>query len=292
MDCKKCGTSCVEGAVYVRGLLGYTQKKAEGWAVATMLSYLVGAAAFIGLHNVSLQSGMEMSKVIAPSGATKAGICFCVIFLGGHFLCRFIADVCDKKKHLFTKGFVLKATFAVIGAGFAAVVFAVVKNAGFTLKVLESNALMETVMSFPASNVEITTIFGVLGGEISNYSKISETVYMACTWNTVAEAALLATLVSAAFALGANLRLISGKKSVGAMIASATCLAFSVLLLVASVSSWGQVETAFGYLETTNVDSNFAKEICAVVFSAFLLTVSIVTAFIKKRALPQEKNEI
>lgn len=295
-----CAFAVVAITVYVRGLLGFTQKKAGGWAVATALSYIVGATAFVSLHNIRVQSSLqtgsqldvsELSNAITYNGATKAGIVLCAIFIGAYFACRFFERILEKGRGVFTKKFALATALSVVGVAFVSVVFSVVKNAGFTINVTEGKTTVETFMSFPLANVEILSMFGSLGKNVAQYAQISQEVNTACIWNTVAEITQLVTLVCVGIALGANLRSFAGKKQGWATVSSVLSLACSVTLLVASASAWNCVETAFAYAESTSssvIETSLVRPICAVVFSVLLLVVSVICGCVKKRKATEE----
>lgn len=288
-----CVFAIVSVVIYVRNLLGYTQKRAGGWAVATMLAYIVGATAFVGLHNTSVPSSgiIEFSNLITYNGATKAGIVLCAIFLGVYFVCRFIENALQKGKSLLTKNFVLATALSVIGVAFASVVFGVMKNAGFTIKVTADETTVETLMSFPLANVEILSMFGVLVENDTTYTLISQEMYWTCFSNTVAEICLLLTLVFAGICIGANLKGVVGKEKFWAIATSVLCVVCSVICLVENASAWKHVQEAFAYAKPFSPDileTSFAKPICAVVFSTLLLIISVIGGCMKKRKWAEE----
>ena len=146
-------------------------------------------------------------------------------------------------------------------------------------------------MSFPRANVEILSMFGVMGKTGATYTLISQEMYWTCISNTVAEICLLLTLVFAGICIGANLKGVVGKGKFWAIATSVLCVVCSVICLVENASAWKHVQEAFAYAEPTSksvMETSFAKPICAVVFSTLLLIISVIGGCMKKRKWAEE----
>lgn len=121
--------------VYVRNLLGYTQKTCGKWVVACVASYLGGMVSLCALSEVFVEMtySFDWSVKNGLDGASKTGLILCTIFLTLHI----VGGLLSRGKEAFTGKNIVKFALSLGGVVFVIVLLACLANVGLTIAVEE-----------------------------------------------------------------------------------------------------------------------------------------------------------
>ena len=289
----------VATVIYVRGWLGRTQRKADKCALACVISFFVGAAAFYCLHKYSLSAmGSEVAAEmleeygmttvgIAFNSATKAGIVLCIVCVALFVVCKVVV----MGRELATAKNIGKLVLFVLGTAFAIVVLLLVKNAGNAVELMEiDDGVTESVrmkVGFLGTNSVFGELFAVRAGTTENYVLITSKLATMRSYNVLAQIASILVLCSIAVALYTNIKNVVSKKQSSALVWWILSFVYSVSLLIFSVLSWGQFKEILvlygekGENFANLVTTSYVNQICAIVFSVLGLATSIVSLIVK-----------
>ncbi len=275
---------------YVRNWLGYTQKKADKWAIACIISFFIGSALFVAIHNIDVSgsafSFLGYSASIGANSATQIGIFLCAFALASYVGCRAVVMGFEKKKQMLAKDNILRMVFALVGVTAASVVFGIAKNTGFTLEISGDGEDAYVRMSFSLINMMAAVMFGSMGGNYDGYREASVRVEVTTILNWAAQVLVLAVIVLTAIILFKNLRALHSENDKPCVSLSVFTFALSVLTLVLFIVSWICFRSAMQLAEFEGkYSTNFASVICLVLFSGAQMAVAIV-----KKSLQKGKN--
>ena len=308
---------CVVGfatVAIVKYILSWTKKtenKANGWALASILSFLIGAIWFYSY--VKTSGAIEGAKELGISnseaetkfnGATIVAIILCAVCVVTSVVFRFMG----KGKEPWTGKRLGGTVCAIVGVLFAGVVLAMTQFAGFNFtmstaglaaeyEILEQynvdNLLVKVLTGFGYFNVAANTVFSELitfdlGAEL--YNELTSELSILNAYNVIAQVGVLLLTVFAAFSVYANVRGVQGERNKGVLWA-AFAVGSAVLVLVFHILSYGKFMNIIKLGETGEalealekmLSASFGVSICSVVFALLLLGVSIVRfVFVKK----------
>lgn len=121
--CAVVGFAIVASIIFVRNCMGLSQRKADKWAIATIISFFAGVVTFCGLHRFSLSyNGIE--GVMKLSSATVWGIVLCSIALVCSVVCKIISQ---GKENLQPKK-IIGLCLSVLSIAFCATLFGMLGN--------------------------------------------------------------------------------------------------------------------------------------------------------------------
>lgn len=293
--------SIVAVSIYVKSWLSNTEKRADKWALASVASFFIFALAFLsvhtfairGLESISANMSSEVLEVLEGyglsgatvllSGATKAGIILCAIFIGLFGLCRLAQH---GKKLLKVKTLVPMA-LAVVCIVFASLTLAMVKSSAFTIYF--GNELVEIGidLSYSLSNMTAIGIFmtGCTELEILDYKDCTIALDTMLTCNSIAQICLIVTIIFAGISLFTSIKkMVYGK---GSSAWSVLAVLGAITVLVLTIVSQGQFEKGMNIMIGEEMygkifTPNYTKAICAVVFAVLSSIVDIVYSAVKK----------
>ncbi len=286
--------SIVTIAVYVRNVLGYSEKKADVWGIAAMVAYLLCSLMFIGYHKVSADyEGLEEMATIQANGATVAGIVLCSIALAGCVINRMMTDVIEKGKLLFTSRYITKVVCSIIGIICVSVALAFAKNIGVSLRFTVLGETTSIAGCYPLASASFAMAFGAYGKELPNYYAVSDAIYTMHQWNLTAQIFLMIAMAFMAMALICLLSSFSSKKKTGLIVVAFFAVCAMVFVLVSGVMSMEAAKQAFSYsvdsARTFKMDSKIVPHIIALVCSVLLIAVSIANIVLRKREKEAEE---
>ncbi len=249
--------------------------KYERYAIAAILSFILGAAAFLAINSATASLTSSNNVSISYSGATLAGIILCGIFLG-----FYVASKIARIGKEFTK----KQTISGFVCSMCAILFAVLV-AAFTVSpaanivVIDGRDSIDTALNFQAVNMLISTIYSSpADGAMPEYF---DATYIC---SAMAQAVQLVLLVLAVVTL---MKYIGG---IGDNMKSRLNMSVPVFILAAVYLVFTCLTIHFGteLLDDPSVSlSIVAAPIVAVIFSALTLAASITHKAMAKNAVQE-----
>lgn len=270
---------------YVLGWVKKTGVKANGWALATVVSFLVGSVAFYSLLNMRIEvysSTEVVSAFLKLNGATQAGIIICAIALVTGIIFQLIA----KGKAFWTGKKAVGFVFSAISLAFAGVLLGLAQYANFGFEYEEYGQGGVVInSSYLLFNLVLDIALGTSVSSFADkYYEVTSSLHMFNVWNVCGQIAVIFVALFAGLTLIFSLRgLTSEKKNYG--LAWAICLLImAVFLLVCTLLARNAMEMILidmgSYLTESPLDYKVGVSITAVVFSALLLAAEIVRAAI------------
>ena len=288
---------------YVLSWVRKTENTANGWALASVVSYLVGAVLFfahVRMRIVSYGSvdlgGMDFSAMLGNEGGTEfngvtvVGIVLGLVAVG----LGLIANMLSKGKTPWTGKRILGTVFGFAGVVFGGVILAVSQFSASGFDFFSEEGSLEFFAGFGLFNQAWDVVFCMLlqmdvGAKA--YSQATTVLAQMNAFNVICMLSVVGLAVVAGGALCSNARGMQGGKSC-AVIWLGLALAFSVVFLVFNILAWNSFMEVFeiivdaidGDMSAVEFNGKFAAPICAVVFSAISLAVAIVrSVFVKKQ---------
>ncbi len=318
---------CVAGfaiVAIIKYILSWTRKTentANGWGLASVISFLAGAVFFYGYNQIEVlidgvPQTLDMGMTTSFNGATATAIVLCACFVGLSVVFKLIG----KGKASWTGKNLVGTVCSLVGVLFAGVVLAMSQYAGFGLdlstaslayeyEILEElgldSAKLELLAGFgtfnATANLELSSIITPELG-VKLYNALTADLKVMNVYCVISQLSVLALTVFSILSLYGNMRGTQGEKD-RSLIWSACAVGSAVVLLIFSILTHekflsicadlvGDLTTGTpvegeGLMERM-LDLNFAIPICAVVFSMLMLAVAIVRSAICKKAKTQE----
>ena len=271
----------VATVVYVRNLMGLTKRKADKWAIVTVLSFLAGAIAFFGLHKVVF-NGTYNSQIfeikLVASSATNWGIVLGAIALLGGVICKMVAG---GKENLRAKK-IVGLSLSLGSIVFCCLLFGFIGNYATALSFRIDGALVEMKLGNTLSNQIAISAFEGLGAELDGSSYRDLTLYLETftILNTAIQVFLLVTLVAVVICSAKNLKnFLGGKQNSGLGMAIISTV-FALVCLILHIVANGCLTSIFDIFELEEegikIISDFASPICLFVFSIVNLAAACV----------------
>ena len=272
---------------YVLGWVKKTEKKTNGWALATVVSFLLGSVLFYSVLNMraELYSSTEVvSAFLKFNGATVAGIIICAIAL----VIATILQIIAKGKAFWTGKKVISFVFSAISLAFAGVLLGLAQYAGFGFEYAEyGQGNMSINCGYLSFNLVLDIALGSSASSFADtYYEVTCNLHKLNVWNICGQIACILVALFAGVALVFSLRgLTSEKKNCG--LAWAICLLITaIFLLVCTLLAHNAMELILidlaADLTESPLDYKVGVSITAVVFSALLLAAEIVHSAIGK----------
>lgn len=266
---------------YILGWIKKTYENATGWALACIFSFLIGAVVY-SLYS-SEKLGMDVKTVL--NGATVAGLVLCAIAI----LSCVASAIAEKGKEFWQgakgKTFICTAVCTVL----ASVLFIFTQHSAYYVNVSSNVATVFGNSNYLGFAVGMD--YSLAATLSSGYSEYAEITAQLSGLNAFA---LLAQLLSVGMAIFAGLslraQLVGTVKqtkgallwAIGATVCAAAVLVFSILMHV----SLAEILSLFAQGDRETVlESNFAVQICTLIFAVLLVIGSAArSSFAKKIA--------
>lgn len=275
---------------YILSWVKKTENKANGWALATVGSFLAGAVLFYSLLNLRLEvsSGVESIGVYTKlNGVTVAGIILCAVAVVTGIVFRLIA----KGKEFWTGKKIVGFVFTAVSVAFAGVLLGLAQNAGFGMEYATYRGeSLELGFGYLAFNFVLDLGLGASVESFGDvYHEVTNYLFQLNSWNVCAQIAGIFTAILAAVTLVFSLRGLTGeKKSYGIIWASGLCLV-TIFLLISTLAAQSAMNEILFYMGADALENSFTYpvgvSVAAVVFSFLLLAGEVVRLFVGK-----EKN--
>lgn len=281
---------------YTLAWLNGEEVKIDGWALATVLSFLVGSALFYAHIRFAgnVEATVEQEEIYLDiftkfDKTTVAGIVLCAISVVIGVVFRLLA----KGKEFWTKQTIGKMVLSGLGLACACTVFALAKNVAIVgeIGVMLGVANAKVEGGYMLVNVVSDILMGAATStEMKSYYQITQNLSTLNVYNVIAQILLIALAVWSALMVLANVRGVAGEKQSG-MIWSILSTLTAAALLVFTILSFnclsGIVDLlveemgAEGY--EYSLRGNYGSLICSIIFSAFMLALSIIRWVLVKR---------
>ena len=274
---------------YVRNLLGKTEKKATGWAIATLLSYVGGLSCFIALNCVVLeqtQSSISLNvSTVGADGASVAGL----ITAGLSTMLGIGCYLAAQGKGAIRKGAVLRWATAFGCCVLGIVLFNCLVNV-VGVGELDYN---EKQMSIGGSGLTASCIYISMFGQIGK--GMEDFANKLFTNGLFAQLCSVLAIVATAGYLASNFRRISEEKGgvasvVWASVAFVASVGLMIFTIVQSVVMLDVIDASLnvGEGETAYMSSRLGLPIVTVVFSAVALIAAIVSLALNRKNAKKE----
>ncbi len=282
---------------YVRSWVYKSEDNSFGWALATVVSFLVSATLFYAYCRVSSSGNGSLlggggETTCSYNGATSTAIIFIGIFVGLAIVCRIVAA----GKSIWTSAKLGKTVCALIGITVTCVLLGIVRASGSSFTVMVQGQTVEASAGYlnfaTAVDIALAAMASTMVDEQGAlYEKITDELAMMNVYAMIAQVLLFAVAIFAAIALYKNIRSATGEKKSG-LVWSILAVVSSAVLLVFHILTWNSFEGAYGKLlnalsqnsgTTYTLSTSCAVPICLIVFSVLLLAASIVGKALTKK---------
>ncbi len=284
---------------YVRSWVRKQEDASFGWALASALSFLVGATLFYEYNReVAQTKGINLGVISGTSeistyynGATSTAIVLIGIFVGIAIVCRILSA----GKGIWTRKNLGKIVCSFVGLTFACLILGLVRGAGlgFSLTINSNEASLSSgYMNFAlAIDVALAT---VVNKELAGYERITDLLSVMNVYALLAQLLLFAVAVFAVTSIHKNACGVNGGKKSGLLwsilttVSSVLLLVFHILMANAFTDAYlTAVKNTAGTVTTTSIyliEVSYAMPICLIVFSVLLLAGSIVRCVFQKKS--------
>lgn len=273
---------------YATGWINGKHVNVEGWSLAAISCFLIGAVTYFAFNNVSVSgegldnalAGVNSTGSVLFNGETVTAIVLCAICVITSVVFRMIAEGAA----LWTKENIQKQIFAIISVIIAAAVFGVSQNFAFAFS-LEKSGLSATLGTayLPLSG-GITIGMAEVFSErtVKGYYAMTNALAVMNNFSIFAAISSLAVAVFAGLALMESVRGVTEKED-KALLWSILALSFAVLTLVFSIFAVSGLAKVFNVVQDISgvenpeniVNGNFTAPILAVVFGVGLLIINL-----------------
>ena len=285
---------------YVKYATGQAKKTGAGWSIASMLVFLLGAAAFYTLNVLTASiavdasgstlsmSVTEISVGIAFNKATVTGIVMVAIFFALFIAASFVSFGKEWKKASFIK----TAIFTVVGGAITFVVFAIMQDAYVGIAVADGASMNKITVngSLTYGMTIFLSVISTLSNKVVTAAEGCITAAFVC--QLLELVFVLAILVCAAMSILERVKNVNGAKNTG-LVWNIVITALSVGVLVCGIVGQAQLPAVMeAYYEYAHVAASEqvqytvapAAAIVGLVFAQINLAISIVQAAICKDA--------
>lgn len=278
----------------VKYSVGWAQGKhvnVEGWSLASVISFLIGAVTYYAFNSVSAGSDLGEIGSLLGGADFSGGVQFndvtvtAIVLLSVCTVVSVVFRMLCEGKALWAKENIAKQTLVLTAVVLSAVAFGVSQSAAFAFA-LEADGVS---LEIGANYIQLSG--GITVGMASAFAKTSAKGYAAMTaavatmntFSVLAAIFAVALSVFSGLALMGNLRASTGEKD-GTLLWSILALASAVLLLAFHIVVISSLTEVFNVAQeisgVTNperlVTGNYATPIVATVFAVALLVISII----------------
>ena len=273
---------------YAAGWIGGKHVNVEGWSLAAIICFLIGAVTYFAFNSVTASG--DFSSILGGVGEegwaifneeTSTAIVLCAICVVTSVVFRMICE----GKALWTKENIKKQTLTFIGVVIAAATFGVSQSLAFAFSIDMDgvSASLGTNYIQLSGGITLGMASAFYDKTANGYYDITNTIAAMNNFSIFAAIFALAVSVFAGLALMENVRGATGKED-KSMLWSILTLAFAVLTLLFSILAVSSLAEVFniaqrigGVAEPENVIfGNFTAPIVAVVLAIGLLVISII----------------
>ncbi len=280
--------TCAIGAIviYVRQWLGLTQKRADGWALACIFSFLISAALFAFLHNVKVSIYQEGVVEVSLNGATKAGIVLCIVFTALFAFCR-ILELGKKLKSGKILGVIL---LGAVSFAFVLTAFLALNNA---CAILQVSSPYIGNYTFTEMDVDFLSMSGLLVNEVlaqtlivdftgTQYFEITEALHTMTVCYLVAQITSVIAICTSGIATAVHIKKTITRKNGAALGWSISALIAAIVVLIFSAVGYNQIIefSIVGKIIDSEavLQTSYTPQIVAIVF----LTLNVASAVLLK----------
>ena len=150
--CAVVGFAIVASVIFVRNWMRLSERKADIWAAATILSFLAGVVLFYGLHKLMVDyTAFTLSFKL--SGATVCGVVLCSVTLVGSIACKIVGkgnEIVKPKK-------LVGVCLSLLGVAFCATLFALLGNFSIISKMTANSESFQTAAGALTGNILLIT---------------------------------------------------------------------------------------------------------------------------------------
>lgn len=295
--------------VYVRHWLGYTERRAEKWAFASVLSFMLGSALFLALHKTSLSVGAE-TVATKLTGATVTGIVLSAVFIGICCICKLVA----KGKELLGARCLTKCILSLAGLIFVSVAFVLAENAGLIFRYTVGKETTNIKTGFLVSNVEYRAVCGAIAGALASTQKVYDRAIDAMdammAFNIVAQLMAIGLIVFSAISVCKYLGNFAEEKTASGIVYASLAVVCAIGLLVFDVLAWERFDAFISIFaedlarsdisispmalssggSAYSYGTKYTGVICALVFASLNLAVSVALCIYKAIGKRREEN--
>ena len=280
----------VATVVYVRNLMGLTKRKADKWAIVTVLSFLAGVIAFFGLHKVSMEYIFELKIVATP--VTNWGIVLSAIALIGGVACKIVAG---GKENLRAKK-IVGLSLSLGSIVFCCLLFSSIGNYATALNIRSDAQVIDlklgTMVSSSAIIALFETVMASLGAQ--EYQTFTANLEVFTILNTVIQILLLLLMVAIVESTHKNFKNFFEKKQGSTLGVAIIATVLGLVCLILHIVANGCLMTMFDTLAETEeikIITGFASPICLFVFSILNLAVACVHSVLNSKWKKLEQAE-
>lgn len=286
----------VATVVFVRNWLGYTQAKADKWALASVLCFVFGAVVFCAIHNISVvmdtiqivegESVLVRNEVsVALNEATVAGFVLCLSLAGVSFICKMVAS----GKTWVRKNEALKYTLVALGLGLVVAGICFAGDIGFSLEYFMGTTKIGVKMAPMYANIAFS---GTFAGELDKtqeiYREATKLLEMMDLYNLIAQLGTLTLFVALGGTVYTYVRRLTGESSSTGVEWAGVAFGAAVVALVFTLLAWNnfdELQTLIegaGWRESMQAAENPISAVGAVVFTGVNLLLAIVHLIVRR----------
>lgn len=288
----------------VKYSVGWAQGKhtnVEGWSLAAILCFLIGAVSLFAFNFVTVDG--DFGDLGSLLGDDSAGlICFndetvtAIVLLAVCTVISVVFRMICEGKALWAKENIKKQTLTLIGVVIAAATFGISQGVSFAFS-METDGVSASVGGafVPLSGgITLGMASGFSSTSANGYYDITNTIAAMNNFSIFAAIFALAVSVFAGLALMENVRGATGKEdksllwSILAFASAVLTLLFSILAVSSLAEVFNIAQRIGGVAEPKNVIfGNYTAPILAVVFTAVLFVLSLIK---NKKSAPATQN--
>ncbi len=269
---------------YVKGLLGKTDKKADKWAILTIVSFYIGVGAFFVL-NKNEMSVMGITVEMERNGATSAGMVLGALGLATYLICHWT----KKWKELLQKGTLIKLGFIAGGILLLSIVCTMARNVGAYVAMTESGMTMDGAQAYLPFSIAF-----IQGGEIASGTVLwSKTVEMT-VYSMIAQALSVMLVIASVKALFAQINNLTGEKHSFGVKETAGVAVLALALLISEILMMTALKDVYelaGAQGVMPLSVEHGHVIGLFVVSVLALALAIVTGVYYKKAKEKKQAE-
>ncbi len=288
--CAVVGFAITATIIFVRNWMGLSERKADKWAIATILSFFAGVVTFLGLHKFGMSyNGVE--GMLKLSSATVWGIVLCSIALVGSIACKIVAGGSEnlQRKQL------VRLSLALLGVAFCATLFGIMGNFNILSKMtahgesltISAGAMVANILAIACAEQKVEWL--PRGTETDSIFSNVETFTVL---NTVTQIILILAVVAIILCIMQKLNGVLFQKqsselvwAIVAVVLTVACLVLSILSKN-SLSEICDVDASLSSGIQNNipdVEGSIAIPILLVVFSVLNLAVACVHSVLNSK---------